>query len=186
VARRRVLPGQVKPASTGTPAHSHPAAGDLILRPSRGKSLLFLTICLVFTPAGVLAIREGQPLMGSLILGFFGLGAAVFVIHLLPGASWLRLTRDGFHFRSLFRKPRFVSWRSVSRFSVSQVSDQDMVVFTSEEGASSPLAPLNAALTGHAEALPDTYGKKAEELAALMNEWRGRSPADISVSEARP
>jgi hypothetical protein len=36
-------------------------------------------------------------------------------------------------------------------------------------------AKLNTALTGHAAGLPDTYGFSADELAALMTQWRNRA-----------
>ena len=36
---------------------------------------------------------------------------------------------------------------------------------------------LSSMIGGYEGALPDTYGKTAEELAALMNEWRQRAVA---------
>ena len=36
---------------------------------------------------------------------------------------------------------------------------------------------VNQTLTGHDAGLADTYGLKAEKLAALMNQWRSRFAA---------
>src|SRR5882724_3439764 len=159
-----------------------PPSPELILYPSRTKHLLFLLLCAAFAVGGVLMIRDDQGWEGWFVVGVFGPGAAIFAVQLLPGASWLRLTPSGFCFCTLFRKSAFIDWASVSPFGVTPISGNKMVVFSTEKGRRSRLAPVNIALTGETEALPDTYGRSAESLAKLLNEWRERaSRSDLDV-----
>lgn len=144
----------------------------LVLRPSRMKHLLFLLLSCTSSVVGVWMVLDDQGSKGWFVLVVFGVCAAVFGVQLLPGASWLELTVDGFCFCSLFRKSAFIPWTSVTPFAVAPVADNTVVVFSSERGSKSRFARINVAITGATEALPDTYGHSPESLAALLNEWR--------------
>ena len=77
-------------------------AFPLVLRASRRKQLLFLLVCVAFTAIGVMMVRDGDS-RGYFCGGLFALGAVVFVINMLPDASYLKLDEEGFTFCSLFR-----------------------------------------------------------------------------------
>jgi len=183
MAGRRVLAGKVDQAKGLDKKIATPR--NLVLRPSLKKNAWMLVASIAFVAIGILAVLNEETKTGLLVLGFFSICAVVLSINLMPGASWLRLTNEGFHFRTLYREPKFIAWKSVSRFRVSEVSDETMVVYTSEKGAQSALAPMNAALTGHTEALPNTFGESPEELAKLMNEWRERAVRDEQRAATR-
>jgi hypothetical protein len=149
--------------------------GILVLHPSKRKVLLLLAICLSFTAVGVAMILEGEGLSGWFVTAFFGLGLAVSLATLWPGASYLKLTRKGMECRSLFRRWPFIPWETVGEFDVSKDGSWTMVVFNRFVPARPLLAAFNRGLVGKRDALPDTYGLKAEKLAELLNEWRRRA-----------
>lgn len=155
--------------------------GDtLVLRPSPWKLLLMLAASLGFVTIGVF-IMPPDDWTRWLVIGFFGLCAAVFGVQLLPGASYLKLDRDAFTFTALFRATR-VEWTDVSSFSTGYVGPNRLVLFdlsdtridTTSKRVS---ATLSRGLTGASGALPDTYGMKPEALAEVMNTWRERALA---------
>lgn len=131
----------------------------LTLRPSRGKTLLLLAIAVGFLIAGTLIIRSGEAAAGWFVTAVFGLTGAAFVVHLLPGASYLRLTRQGLYCRSLYRRPWFLEWAKVTEFRVATAGYRNLVFFED-------------ARSGNPRMLPDTYGMKADALAELLNRWR--------------
>lgn len=107
---------------------------------------------------------------------FFGLGAIVGAIHLVPGMSYLRLTPDGFIIKSMYRISRPVRWDSVSEFRVAKMEFLiKMVVFDALARPDAGLSAINRQLVGAQAGLPDTYGRSAEDLAALLNQWRDRA-----------
>lgn len=72
------------------------------LRPRRSTAVWLLLGSLAFVAIGIwMGSEEGW--IGHAIAAFFGLCAAVAAVQLLPGASSLRIDRDGFTCRSLFR-----------------------------------------------------------------------------------
>src|SRR6185295_6464429 len=133
---------------------------EIILRPGRGKMIGYLIVCAVFVVMGVTASRG---VLGWLSTSFFGLGVVVFAAQLLPRASYLRMTRDGFVCCSLFRKSPLISWREVSSFRVATVPpNQRMVVYDWEGASRQGVRRLNRALVGATDGLPDTYGMKPQ------------------------
>jgi len=63
---------------------------------------------------------------------FFGTGAIVFGLLLLPGSAYLKLDPAGFTFCSLFR-PHFTRWSEVDSFAVGMVGTRRLVVFNFNE-----------------------------------------------------
>jgi hypothetical protein len=149
--------------------------GPVVLVPSRRKWLLVLGGCLVFVAAG-LWMRHDVPVWGWLAVAFFGVGALIAVLMLLPGAGGLRLDADGFEMTSLFRRHRS-RWTEVSEFEVVRLppSLQKMVVFDDARTKDSALAKANRSLAGRTGGLPDNYSLSYEDLAAIMNAWRARA-----------
>jgi len=139
----------------------------IILRVRRWRLLRLLATCLVLGSPGlfdnVISLRIGT--------AFFGFGAIVFGVLLLPGAAWLRLEPAGFTVCHLFRK-RFTPWSDVSEFGVVMAGRNELVGYDSRSAAeNSPRrAALSRSLSGYNSALPDTYGPRAAQLAALLNE----------------
>jgi hypothetical protein len=150
------------------------AAETLLLRPSLAKRLVRLASCALFTFIGVMMIRDDEA-WGWLVLGFFGLGAVLFTLLLIPGAEYLRLTAEGFELRSLWRTHR-QRWDDIAAFHAGRIARNAMVLidyaptYTRQRAA----RRFSAGLAGTEGALPDTYGRSAESLAELLNEWRRR------------
>jgi hypothetical protein len=154
----------------------------LTLRPSKLRLLGLLLITVIFTFGGFLMIRENKPADGWYPWGitcFFGLGVLVLLIQLLPGATYLRLTPEGFEICSLFRISR-LAWRDVKEFCVykqnlntfvgfSFVDEYDRAQFGRLISRSVSDVFGSSIVEGM---LPDCYGMKAADLAQLLNDWR--------------
>lgn len=145
------------------------------LRPSRLKWLGVGTICLLFVVIGVLMIKDGKS-AGWLSVIFFGLGCVVTVVSMLPRATYLRLTPEGFTMCSMFRAHTF-RWQDVTGFSVGRVALNKMVLFNyAPSYQKSPgLRSLNVGLVGYEAGLPDNYGLGHDALAALLNQYKAAS-----------
>ena len=151
--------------------------GPVVLVPSRRKWLFVLGGSLAFVAIG-LWLRHNEPLwawLGWLGVGFFGIGAVVAALMLLPGAGGLRLDSDGFEMTSLFRRHRS-RWTDVSEFEVVCLppSLQKMVVFDDARTMDGAMAKRNKRRVGRSSGL-DNYGLSHEDFAAIMNEWRARA-----------
>lgn len=146
--------------------------GPVTLYPSRKKWLLLLLAGLAFTLAGIWMVATAAP-EGWFVLIFFGSGAIVSIVMLLPGASSLVLERDGFAITSLFRS-HYARWQDVSVFAPMAIpfAPQKMVSFDDASASTKFVAKLSTGIAGHNSALPDTYGMSADELARLMTQWR--------------
>jgi hypothetical protein len=151
---------------------------ELTLCPSRLKMALLTIGSLALVAVGILIVRKEGGAKPWFILSFFGLCAAVFIVQLLPGASYLRLHEKGFDVCALYRKWPTVLWTSTSTFRVERVppARQALVVFDAEGLGRESLQKINRGLVGAGSGLPDTYGMKPQALADLMNEWRARAP----------
>jgi hypothetical protein len=153
----------------------------IVLRPSRAKWLAILAIGVAFSAIGVVMIRDGAS-AGWFVSGLFGLVALVAIVVLLPGSSFLKVRRDGFEFGTLFRR-QHLPWTAVGPFSVAIVERQEMVVFDVLDPSCAPrLGRLARAYVGANAGLPDTYGLKAGELAAMLNAARERALARASMA----
>jgi hypothetical protein len=151
--------------------------GPVTLYPSRKKWLVLLAASIAFTAAGIGMIREHVS-MGWPVALFFGAGILVSLVVLLPGASGLKLDRNGFEITSMFRRT-FVAWPAATGFEARTIppSSQMMVVFDDAAARGRTMAKLSTSLVGRNGGLPDTYGFRPEELAALMTQWRERAVA---------
>ncbi|MBL8079205.1 MAG: hypothetical protein JNM55_14670 [Anaerolineales bacterium] len=147
---------------------------EFILFPSRLKTIgnLFGSLC--FVAVSIWQVSVGE-IIGWFPLIFFGLCAIVFVISLLPNSSYLRLNPTGFTVCSIFRKHSY-SWADVESFAVTRISTKQIVAFNFSEqykGAES-LRRTSTSLTGFEGALPNTFGKSANELVILLNDFKSR------------
>ncbi|MCK9186464.1 TrbC/VirB2 family protein [Candidatus Gracilibacteria bacterium] len=129
----------------------------LTLYPSKTKMLVLLLMSIVFAAAGIGMIYSGDH-KGWFVFIFFGLGIVVFTINLFSNSSYLRITNQGLEIRSLY-KSSFIKWDEVEQFGTGRIGLRKIVTLH--------LNPNHTKFkTG---ALPDTYGKSAEELAELLN-----------------
>jgi hypothetical protein len=148
---------------------------SIILRPKKSKELRLLFMSVVFVAAGIWMVKRGEAL-GWLPISFLGLCSLVFLVTVLPNASYLELHREGFTQVTMFKSATF-RWQDVSEFSVGRVGLNKMVMldFVPAWRNSSKLKMVAKSMSGHDGALPDTYGLSAEELVALLNEWKSKS-----------
>jgi hypothetical protein len=149
---------------------------ELVLRPSRRKTILLLLISLVFVAIGVVALANRKWGVGLSSTIFFGFGAVVAAIQLRPEASYLKLTPQGFVICSLFRKSPLIPWAQVRNFRVGSLppAGKRMVLYDSDSSSHQVLRGLSRGLAGASDGLPDNYGMKYQELADLMNAWKSR------------
>jgi hypothetical protein len=147
----------------------------MTLQSSKTKGLYMLLLCSLFVVIGVWMIRSGQ-MFGWLSVIFFGSGVLVSIITMLPNASYLKLHREGFTQVTMFRSSTF-RWEDVREFSVGRIALNKMVMldFVPSWHESSKLKTVARSMSGHDGALPDTYGLSAEELVALLQEWKNKN-----------
>lgn len=119
--------------------------------------------------------------IGYLVAALFALGLPVAVIQLLPGSTYLEADHAGFTYCNLFRRTT-VPWSVVDEFFIVVhkpvgIKVHQMVGFNFVESYDkAKLGRRIAGIIGKCEgALPDTYGKKAEDLAVFMNEYLARA-----------
>jgi len=134
--------------------------GDrLVLKPGRLKWLALLVASAVFAFAGVLIFLTSSRPAGVLILVFFGLGALVSLVELFSGRFYLLLTPESISIGSLW-KPASIAWEEIEAFTPVRIGSTTLVK-TVRRG-------------GRDTFLPDTYGIRADRLAALLDNWRTR------------
>jgi len=146
----------------------------LVLRPTRASAIGYVVLGLVMTAMGVLSIVAGRLAIGVLGTAFFGLCTAVFVAQ-LRGGSYLRLDAERFEIATLFRHCSY-RWDQIERFAVITIRHgflpvRRMVGF--DFAANRPRgAGLARAIAGCDGALPSSYGKRPDELVALLEARR--------------
>jgi hypothetical protein len=157
----------------------------LILRPRNLKTIGLLLISFTLVLGGVILIDE-SPLISWFCISFFGIGVIVFTLELIPNSNYLKLTKDGFEIRSLY-KSNFTKWNDINSFKAGVLKipvynvlgtffnkKKKMVFFDYKEThrKNKITKSLSKSLSGSQAALPDLYGMKADELAKLMNDWK--------------
>jgi hypothetical protein len=146
----------------------------LRLQARRGQKSWLLAVAVAFGAGGIY-ILPVSPVRGVLAIAFFGLGALVIAVNLLPGGSYLLVEKTGFTVCNVFRKT-FYSWSDVAEFVPVDVGNKAMVGlrFSDRYKAAGAGRKLAAYLAGVDGALPDTYGLGARDLVSLLNDVRAR------------
>ena len=151
---------------------------ELILRPRKGKAVLVFVVCAGFVGMGMFIIAKEGNWFAWMTTGFFGLCLSISLIEIFSDRSYLRLTPEGFTIHGHLRSTTY-RWDEVAGFGVEAIGSEfnKMVVLDfSDNSQVSPVGRSVArALAGCEGALPDTYGMKPADLAALMNAWRLRA-----------
>ncbi len=147
---------------------------ELTLYPRKSRAIGLLLVCSAFVAIGIWMGFSGER-PGFLCAAFFGLGIPAAVIQLLPGSTFLLIGSEGITFANLFRKTS-LPWSVFEEFFVvtlrqTGIKVHEMVGFNFVSTFDrARLGRAVAKVLGQCEgALPDTYGKKAEELAAILN-----------------
>jgi hypothetical protein len=120
---------------------------------------------------GIWVIADGN-WFGYVATAFFGLGLVVSLILLWLSSSFLELDDSGFLIRNLFRDSR-MSWADIEIFEARRLGARKMVTlkFVPQYTELPSVRAVAQALSGAEGALPDTYGRSAEELARMLNEY---------------
>lgn len=156
-------------------------------RPWQAILLLFACCCLV--AGGVFTVSRGYPFYGWLAVGFFGFGALFACAMFLPRGNSLRLTPQGMEIHSLFRTTA-VRWADVREFSLVSIPVTARTLVGWNFVASCPRGRISRRtsnfLAGVEAALPNSFGMTAENLCALLNDWRRRYAAGPAQRRRAP
>ncbi len=145
---------------------------NVTLYPRKGGTVWYVLLSAGFVAIGVWMILEDD-WRGWLSVVFFGLCAVWLGVDLLPGASYLQLTPEGFLAVSSFRRWPLIRWTDVSEFRVVHVYWDNMVVFNFGRPMPLRASLFKRLLSGERNILlPTDYGFKARDLVDLMNRWR--------------
>jgi hypothetical protein len=155
---------------------------ELILRPRPLKQVFRAIFGGLAAVAGVGGMSKvpSSDLAGRLFLGcvslIFAFGALALLVGLIPGASFLRLTENGFTIRNLFRET-FYRWSDVRGFSVQEIHGHSVVgfEFTDEyrpHRARRIRRRIRHGLIGVDAVVPDNLGLSCSQLARLLNDWK--------------
>jgi hypothetical protein len=144
-----------------------------VLSPSRWRAGLAVFFGLMFLPSFAGAGGLVGALIGLAVLAIFG-------IRLLPGASYLKIDDHGFTVRSIFRDHHQFQWKDIEGFKVITMRYMGFIPLWSRVGYDFAESYRKRSLPGkvvHALArydglLPDNYGMKAKDLAALLESLR--------------
>ena len=121
---------------------------------------------------GWLMYRNEWPGGGAILL-LFSACAVVGVLQYSTHCSSLRLSTDGLEVISLFRRRKY-RWSDVREFRTQKLGPLECVVIRLGDVTPLVASPAYSAVPWHGveEAIPDTYGMTAEELARRLNDWR--------------
>lgn len=138
-------------------------------------SAAFVALCVYLLQHGRLsASGEMKAWIG---VALFGAGVLISVVMLLPGAGSLTLDQHGFERVTLFMRFR-TPWQRVSNISVVDMPVRRAKMrLVGYDDSELPVDNTSRQLSGRNAALPDSYGLRHEELAALMQQWRLRASA---------
>lgn len=139
----------------------------IILKPGKAKIILLSAISIGFVSLGI-SLLEKNMLIAVFTIFFFGLCLLVFIINLIPNASYLKINDQGIEMKNLF-KSTFIPWRAVSGFRTKNVLLNKMVVFEIDQKL-----PETSGMKLKTGAFPDTYGMSGQKRAAFLNAQKAR------------
>jgi membrane associated rhomboid family serine protease len=179
--RRRPKPaGAVEPPSeSAIAAHEALRTGEpIVLTPSRRRWSFVLLVSVLLAAGSAWVMIEAPNVIAALGVLLFGPGTIISVLQMIPGRAYLRIARDGLLVRGPFKTTRW-DWNDIEdfeayaiqqRYSSSKHVGFDRRDVTPER--QSFWTTLSRGMTGVDVALPDTYGMRHHELAALLNDAR--------------
>lgn len=170
--------------ATGAARWSPDRCREATLPASGRKWGAAIAVSLAIVVIGAWWTRRGAP-GGGVILGVGGFGLFVSVLALLPGATFLRLTPEGFVQSSLFVRKPLVRWRDVASFepfTFARLLMRRAVRVHLRDPSVVPerILRANRAAAGADEWVPAEFGMSAEETARLLDAWRSRHSDTVS------
>ncbi|MHC4742125.1 MAG: hypothetical protein ACYS8Z_09450 [Planctomycetota bacterium] len=147
---------------------------SVILRPKKSRLLLLMLVSAVFVAGGIWMGRDGS-WIGYVCAGFFTLGILVSIVELFWGTH-VTLDRTGLAICAPVRKSHY-AWDDIEEFLVVEIKQAGLPVhkmvgfnFVETYDRSRRSRAVAKAIGGCEGALPDTFGYRPEQLAALLNE----------------
>lgn len=112
-------------------------------------------------------------LMGWLLISLFGLCLIVTLLQFHPNASYLKLTKEGFEVKSLFRTS-FTKWTDIKNFRKGHINGNKMIFFdyTDEHSKWKRGKKIAKFLSGKEGAIQSIYNISTEELMKLMIKYK--------------
>jgi len=163
------------------------------LRPSRLKRAFLFIISFLLTLGSALALqRHADPSFWVLFL-IFGLASVLTLLSMNPKFSYLLLNEEGFTVAAVLKK-KFVPWKQIESFTLGPVpsfslfwGERKRVFYNLREPSPkfSSWGNLNQKFLGAAGMLPDNYRMSAENLLALLNDWKNRN-VGVETSQEAP
>jgi hypothetical protein len=144
-----------------------------IFYPNKLKTFFLFLVCLIFVWSSLFLSDSSKSWTSAI---FFGLGVIVFGIKLVPNSTYLKLTKEGFEIKSLY-KSSFYTWNEVGLFEVTNIQFNKMIVFNFSPNYKKHKKSRKFAAflsKGFEGALPTTYSKNAYDLAKILNDWKLR------------
>jgi len=138
-----------------------------ILKPSKAKNVILILISIGFVALGI-SLLEKNMLIAVLNIVFFGICLIIFIMNLMPNASYLKIDVQGIEMKNLF-KTTFIPWNAVSSFRTKRFFINKMVVFDIDQKLLE-----QSTMKSKSGAFPDTYGMSAQKLADLLNEYKAQ------------
>lgn len=153
---------------------------EIVLRPPKKRLILLIITAFIFVAGGIWMLMDNEP-MGWLVAGFFGLCLITFVVQCLPNSTYIRLSREGFETKTLYKTVK-LKWEETRDFAPIYVGRNHLVGFnfTDEYKGTAKLRGVNKNFYGYESCTPIMYEMKAHDLASLMlklkvesmNSWR--------------
>ncbi|MCC9605140.1 hypothetical protein LOC68_24450 [Blastopirellula sp. JC732] len=154
----------------------------LTLYPSGRRAILITSASTVLALFCVGLGATGKDI-GYIAAAFFVGCGVLGTMEIWPGSSWLRIDETGIRYCYLFTS-HHVAWNETESFEIELVSHsgmwgQEMV------GFNRPSTPLDERKPNRLdELLPNNYGRSAESLAKLLNEYRDHFLRNPSPTDA--
>ncbi|MEL6382982.1 MAG: hypothetical protein AAFQ89_11010 [Cyanobacteria bacterium J06626_18] len=147
----------------------------ITLRPKAFSAFWLLLLSSLFVTIGIwMGVTDSW--VGYLIAAFFALGILVGIVQLLPNSTYLRISHEGITCCNMFRET-VIPLDDVDEFFVVVMRQNGLPIrrmvgfnYAPTYARSRMGHQVASAIAGCEGALPDTYGKKAEDLAALLND----------------
>lgn len=147
----------------------------VVLGANKRKAAFLLLASMAFVAAGIAIVVKDPHAKGAwACIALFGLGIPLSIYMLTPGAGELRIDRNGFEVKTLF-KPTKLGWNDVNGFYVGRIqtgyrSTKMIGIEYSDSYKKLRLGrQLSAAITGMQGGLPNNFDRPAEQVCELLN-----------------
>ena len=143
---------------------------SMTLYPNKIKWILVLLFGFFLIALGISLIgdHDTETLLGLFVCVLGGFGILVSILTLWPNSSWLKLGPDGIRNKVMFRKFHY-RWSDIKRFEITVVQHGTGLSKSKTEFVSFWMKPDD-----RMRSLSECYGKKPEELMAILESYRNR------------